>query len=52
MDSIKISVDVNVHLSEKTEGFIFDLVKSMMPDVVKTPAAPAAKGRTAPPDRP
>ena len=40
MDSIKISVDVNVHLSEKTEGFILDLVKSIMPDVVK--AAPAA----------
>ena len=42
MDSIKISVDVNVHLSEKTEGFILDLVKSIMPDVVKAPAAPAA----------
>lgn len=42
MDSIKISVDVNVHLSEKTEGFILDLVKSIMPDAVKAPAAPAA----------
>jgi hypothetical protein len=42
MDNIKISVDVNVHLSEKTEGFILDLVKSIMPDVVKAPAAPAA----------
>ena len=42
MDSIKISVDVNVHLSEKTEGFILDLVKSIMPGVVKAPAAPAA----------
>lgn len=42
MDNIKISVDVNVHLSEKTEGFILDLVKSIMPGVVKAPAAPAA----------
>ena len=42
MEPIKVSVDVNVHLSEKTEGFILDLVKSIMPDVVKTPAAPAA----------
>ena len=46
MDSIKISVDVNVHLSEKTEGFILDLVKSIMPDVVKAPAAPAAPALT------
>ena len=38
MDSIKISVDVNVHLSEKTEGFILDLVKSIMPGVVKAQA--------------
>lgn len=43
MEPIKVSVDVNVHLSEKTEGFILDLVKSIMPDVVKAPAAPAAK---------
>ena len=42
LEPIKVSVDVNVHLSEKTEGFILDLVKSIMPDVVKTPAAPAA----------
>ena len=42
MDNIKISVDVNVHLSEKTEGFILDLVKSIMPGAVKAPAAPAA----------
>ena len=42
MDSIKISVDVNVHLSEKTEGFILDLVKSIMSGAVKAPAAPAA----------
>ena len=46
MDSIKISVDVNVHLSEKTEGFILDLVKSIMPGVVKAPAAPAAPAAT------
>lgn len=43
LEPIKVSVDVNVHLSEKTEGFILDLVKSIMPDVVKAPAAPAAK---------
>ena len=42
LEPIKVSVDVNVHLSEKTEGFILDLVKSIMPDVVKAPAAPAA----------
>ena len=47
MDNIKISVDVNVHLSEKTECFILDLVKSIMPDVVKAPAAPAAVCPTA-----
>ncbi len=34
LEPIKVSVDVNVHLSEKTEGFILDLVKSIMPDVV------------------
>ena len=43
LEPIKVSVDVNVHLSEKTEGFILDLVKSIMPDVVKAPAAPAVK---------
>ena len=54
MDSIKISVDVNVHLSEKTEGFILDLVKSIMSDVAKAapvasaPAAPAAPAASAP----
>ena len=47
MDSIKISVDVNVHLSEKTEGFILDLVKSIMPDVIKVPAAQAAQAAQA-----
>ena len=47
-EPIKVSVDVNVHLSEKTEGFILDLVKSIMPDVVKAPAAPAAKPESKP----
>ena len=51
MEPIKVSVDVNAHLSEKTEGFILDLVKSIMPDVVKAPAAPAAKS-TAPAAKP
>ena len=51
MEPIKVSVDVNVHLSEKTEGFILDLVKSIMPDVVKAPTAPAAKP-TAPAAKP
>ena len=48
MDNIKISVDVNVHLSEKTEGFILDLVKSIMPCVVNAPAAPAARAAPVP----
>ena len=48
MEPIKVSVDVNVHLSEKTEGFILDLVKSIMPDVVKATAAPAAKPESKP----
>lgn len=48
LEPIKVSIDVNVHLSEKTEGFILDLVKSIMPDVVKAPAAPAAKSESKP----
>lgn len=52
MDSIKISVDVNVHLSEKTEGFILDLVKSIMPGIVEAPAAPAAPATPATPAAP
>ena len=48
LEPIKVSVDVNVHLSEKTEGFILDLVKSIMPDVAKAPAAPAAKSESKP----
>ena len=44
MDSIKISVDVNVHLSEKTENFISNLVSKLIstPTVPAAPAAPAA----------
>ena len=38
MDNIKISVDVNVHLSEKTENFISTLVSKL----ISAPAAPAA----------
>ena len=38
MDNIKISVDVNVHLSEKTENFISSLVSKL----ISAPAAPAA----------
>ena len=52
LEPIKVSVDVNVHLSEKTEGFILDLVKSIMPDVVKDPAAPAAKPESKPAAKP
>lgn len=37
MDNIKISVDVNVHLSEKTENFISSLVSKL----ISAPAAPA-----------
>ena len=48
LEQIKVSVDVNVHLSEKTEGFILDLVKSIMPDVVKATAAPTAKQESKP----
>ena len=48
LEPIKVSVDVNVHLSEKTEGFILDLVKSIMPDVVKATASPAAKSESKP----
>ena len=38
MDTIKISVDVDVHLSEKTENFISSLVGKL----ISAPAAPAA----------
>ena len=54
MDSIKISVDVNVHLSEKTENFISNLVSKLIsaPTVPApvilgaAPAAPAAPALT------
>ena len=52
LEPIKVSVDVNVHLSEKTEGFILDLVKSIMPDVVKATAATAAKPASKPDSKP
>ena len=52
LEPIKVSVDVNVHLSEKTEGFILDLVKSIMPDVVKATAATAAKPASKPESKP
>lgn len=43
MDNIKISVDVNVHLSEKTENFISNLVSKLISaPTVPAPAAPAA----------
>ena len=38
MDNIKISVDVNVHLSEKTENFISSLVSKL----ISAPAAPTS----------
>ena len=44
MDNIKISVDVNVHLSEKTENFISSLVSKL----ISAPAAPAAPAAQAP----
>ena len=52
LEPIKVSVDVNVHLSEKTEGFILDLVKSIMPDVVKAPVAPVEKPESKPESKP
>ena len=47
MDSIKISVDVNVHLSEKTEQFILGLFSGKSVNNTK-PAAPAAKPKSKP----
>ena len=54
MDSIKISVDVNVHLSEKTENFISSLVNKLIsaPAATAAPAAPAAPAATAAPAAP
>ena len=48
MDNIKISVDVNVHLSEKTENFISSLVSKL----ISAPAAPAAPAVPAAPAAP
>lgn len=42
LEPIKVSVDVNVHLSEKTEQFILGLFSGKSVNNTK-PAAPAAK---------
>ena len=47
MDSIKISVDVNVHLSEKTEQFILGLFSGKSVNNAQQ-AAPAAKPESKP----
>lgn len=57
MDNIKISVDVNVHLSEKTENFISNLVSKFIsaptvPAPVILGAATAATAATAAPTAP
>ena len=57
MDSIKISVDVNVHLSEKTENFISSLVSKLIsaptvPAPVILGAAPVAPAAPAAPAAP
>nr|DAH90040.1 MAG TPA: hypothetical protein [Caudoviricetes sp.] len=46
MDSIKISVDVNVHLSEKTENFISSLVSKLISVPAPASAAPASAAPT------
>lgn len=43
MDNIKISVDVNVHLSEKTENFISSLVSKLISAPAAPTSAPTAK---------
>lgn len=43
MDNIKISVDVNVHLSEKTENFISSLVSKLISAPAVPTSAPTAK---------
>lgn len=43
MDNIKISVDVNVHLSEKTENFISSLVGKLISAPAAPISAPTAK---------
>ena len=47
LEPIKVSVDVNIHLSEKTEQFILSLFSSK-PVNVAQPAAPAAKPASKP----
>lgn len=47
LEPIKVSVDVNVHLSEKTEQFILGLFSGKSVDNTK-PAAPAAKPESKP----
>lgn len=46
-EPIKVSVDVNVHLSEKTEQFILGLFSGKSVNNTK-PAAPAAKPKSKP----
>lgn len=45
LEPIKVSVDVNVHLSEKTEQFILGLFSGKSVNNTK-PAAPAAKSES------
>ena len=47
LEPIKVSVDVNVHLSEKTEQFILGLFSGKSVNNTK-PAAPAAKPESKP----
>lgn len=47
LEPIKVSVDVNVHLSEKTEQFILGLFSGKLVNNAK-PAAPAAKPESKP----
>ena len=47
LEPIKVSVDVNVHLSEKTEQFILGLFSGKPVNNTK-PAAPAAKQESKP----
>ena len=42
LEPIKVSVDVNIHLSEKTEQFILGLFSSKPAATAAKPAAPAA----------
>ena len=51
LEPIKVSVDVNVHLSEKTEQFILGLFSGKSVNNTK-PAAPAAKPESKPESKP